>query len=66
MQEAREDYSAYKEHSAGRQNDMSDDEYRRLREEERAKARLKKIEKKEKRLCGKESKRRISCQCTYE
>ena len=55
MQEAREDYSAYKEHSAGRQNDMSDDEYRRLREEERAKARLKKIEKKEKQLAEKKA-----------
>ena len=55
MQEEREDYSAYKEHSAGRQNDMSDDEYRRLREEERAKARLKKIEKKEKQLAEKKA-----------
>ena len=55
MQEAREDYSAYKEHSAGRQNDMSDDEYRKLREEERARARLKKIEKKEKQLAEKKA-----------
>lgn len=55
MQEAREDYSAYKEHSAGRQSDMSDDEYRRLREEERAKARLKRIEKKEKQLAEKKA-----------
>ena len=55
MQEAREDYSAYKEHSAGRQNDMSDEEYRRLREEERAKTRLKKIEKKEKQLAEKKA-----------
>ena len=34
MQEAREDYSAYKEHSAGRQNDMSDDEFSWLRDDE--------------------------------
>ena len=34
---------------------MSDDEYRRLREEERAKARLKKIEKKEKQLAEKKA-----------
>lgn len=59
MQEAREDYSAYKEHSAGRQNDMSDDEYRRLREEERAKARLKKIEKKEKQLAERRQEKNI-------
>lgn len=56
MKEAKEDYSAYKEHSAGRQNDMSDDEYRKLREEERARARLKKIEKKEKQLAEKKAK----------
>ena len=55
MKEAKEDYSAYKEHSAGRQNDMSDDEYRKLREEERARARLKKIEKKEKQLAEKKA-----------
>lgn len=55
MKEAKEDYSAYKEHSAGRQNDMSDDEYRKLREEERAIARLKKIEKKEKQLAEKKA-----------
>lgn len=53
MQEAREDYSAYKEHSASRHNnDITDEEYRRIREEERAKARLKKIEKKEKQLAA--------------
>lgn len=55
MKEAKEDYSAYKEHSAGRQNDMSDDEYRKLREEERARARLKRIEKKEKQLAEKKA-----------
>ena len=55
MKEAKEDYSAYKEHSAGRQNDMSDDEYRKLREEERARARIKKIEKKEKQLAEKKA-----------
>ena len=55
MKEAKEDYSAYKEHSAGRQNDVSDDEYRKLREEERARARLKKIEKKEKQLAEKKA-----------
>lgn len=56
MQEAREDYSAYKEHSASRHNnDMSDEEYRRIREEERAKARLRKIEKKEKQLAQKKA-----------
>ena len=55
MKEAKEDYSAYKEHSAGRQNYMSDDEYRKLREEERARARLKKIEKKEKQLAEKKA-----------
>lgn len=55
MKEAKEDYSAYKEHSAGRQNDMSDDEYRKLREEERVRARLKKIEKKEKQLAEKKA-----------
>ena len=55
MKEAKEDYSAYKEHSAGRQNDMADDEYRKLREEERARARLKKIEKKEKQLAEKKA-----------
>lgn len=53
MQEAREDYSAYKEHSASRHNnDITDEEYRRIREEERAKARLKRIEKKEKQLAA--------------
>lgn len=51
MKEAKEDYSAYRQHSADRyDNDLSDDEYRRLREEERAKARLRRIEKKEKQL----------------
>ena len=55
MKEAKEDYSAYKEHSAGRQNDMSDDEYRKLREEERTRARIKKIEKKEKQLAEKKA-----------
>lgn len=55
MKEAKEDYSAYKEHSAGRQNYMPDDEYRKLREEERARARLKKIEKKEKQLAEKKA-----------
>lgn len=56
MQEAKEDYSAYRQHSASRhENDMSDEEYRRLREEERAKARLRKIEKKEKQLAEKKA-----------
>lgn len=56
MQEAKEDYSAYRQHSASRhENDMSDEEYHRLREEERAKARLRKIEKKEKQLAEKKA-----------
>ena len=56
MQEAKEDYSAYRQHSASRhENDMSDEEYHRLREEERAKARLRKIERKEKQLAGKKA-----------
>ena len=56
MQEAREDYSAYRQHSASmHENDMSDEEYHRLREEERAKARLRKIEKKEKQLAEKKA-----------
>lgn len=56
MQEAKEDYSAYRQHSANRhENDMSDEEYHRLREEERAKARLRKIEKKEKQLAEKKA-----------
>lgn len=56
MQEAKEDYSAYRQHSASRhENDMSDEEYHRLREEERAKARLRKIERKEKQLAEKKA-----------
>lgn len=56
MQEAKEDYSAYRQYSASRhENDMSDEEYHRLREEERAKARLRKIEKKEKQLAEKKA-----------
>lgn len=56
MQEAKEDYSAYRQHSASRhENDMSDEEYHRLREEERTKARLRKIEKKEKQLAEKKA-----------
>lgn len=56
MQEAKEDYSAYRQHSASRhENDMSDEEFHRLREEERAKARLRKIEKKEKQLAEKKA-----------
>ena len=56
MQEAKEDYSAYRQHSASRhENDISDEEYHRLREEERAKARLRKIEKKEKQLAEKKA-----------
>jgi S-DNA-T family DNA segregation ATPase FtsK/SpoIIIE len=56
MQEAKEDYSAYRQHSASRhENDMSDEEYHRLREEEKAKARLRKIEKKEKQLAEKKA-----------
>lgn len=56
MQEAKEDYSAYRQHSASRhENDMSDEEYHRLREEERARARLRKIEKKEKQLAEKKA-----------
>ena len=56
MQEAKEDYSAYRQHSASRhENDMSDEEYHRLREEERPKARLRKIEKKEKQLAEKKA-----------
>lgn len=56
MQEAKEDYSTYRQHSASRhENDMSDEEYHRLREEERAKARLRKIEKKEKQLAEKKA-----------
>lgn len=56
MQEAKEDYTAYRQHSASRhENDMSDEEYHRLREEERAKARLRKIEKKEKQLAEKKA-----------
>lgn len=56
MQEAKEDYSAYRQHSASRhENDMSDEEYHKLREEERAKARLRKIEKKEKQLAEKKA-----------
>ena len=56
MQEAKEDYSAYRQHSASlHENDMSDEEYHRLREEERARARLRKIEKKEKQLAEKKA-----------
>lgn len=56
MQEAKEDYSAYRQHSASRhENDMSDEEYHRLREEERTKARLRKIERKEKQLAEKKA-----------
>ena len=56
MQEAKEDYSAYRQHSASlHENDMSDEEYHRLREEERARARLRKIEKKEKQLVEKKA-----------
>lgn len=56
MQEAKEDYSAYRQHSAIlHENDMSDEEYHRLREEERARARLRKIEKKEKQLAEKKA-----------
>ena len=56
MQEAKEDYSAYRQHSASlHENDMSDEEYHILREEERARARLRKIEKKEKQLAEKKA-----------
>lgn len=56
MQEAKEDYSEYRQHSASlHENDMSDEEYHRLREEERARARLRKIEKKEKQLAEKKA-----------
>lgn len=48
VKEAREDYSAYREHSSMSRKDsgMSDEEYRAMRENEKHQARIRRLEKK--------------------
>ena len=58
VEEAREDYSAYREHSSKTRKDtgMSDEEYRAIREDERRQARIRKLEKKEQAIAVKKAK----------
>lgn len=58
VKEAREDYSAYKEHSSMSRKDsgMSDEEYRAMREDERRQARIRRLEKKEQAIAAKKAK----------
>ncbi len=58
VKEAREDYSAYKQHSATVRKDtgISDEEYRAMREEERRQARIRKLEKKEQAIAAMKAK----------
>lgn len=57
VKEAREDYSAYKQHSSmvRRDEELSDEEYRAIREEERRQARIRKLEKKEQAIAAKKA-----------
>ncbi len=58
VKEAREDYSAYREHSSMslKENGISDEEYRAMREEERHQARIRRLEKKEQAIAAKKAK----------
>lgn len=58
IKEAKEDYSAYKEHSSVRmrETEESEEEFRLRREEEKSQARIKKLEKKEKAIAMKKAK----------
>ncbi len=58
VKEARQDYSAYIEHSSisRKESGMSDEEYRAMREEERHQARIRRLEKKEQAIAAKKAK----------
>ena len=58
VKEAREDYSAYREHSSMSRKDsgMSDEEYRAMRENEKHQARIRRLEKKEQIIAAKKAK----------